>query len=166
MTHDDSNDNPASSSVRVKAFRERLSSQFKRVEAYVTEDEKTRIQAVRTQENVTADVAVAGLLRLGLERYEELRTQGSASAEYGASSGAFVLGGAVSASASAHLGRSLDAALFAASASASGASFSGAMQPTSVSASAALKAPAPATTSPADSPVARFFKNRKEIVNE
>jgi len=163
MKHDDSNDNQLSSSVRVKAFRDRLSSQFKRVEAYVTEDEKTRIQAVRAQENVTADVAVAGLLRLGLERYDELRAQAGASTQTIASVEAFVLGGA----AMEPQARALDAALFSASASASvGASFSGAMPTSSTSVRAALTAAAPVTTSPADSPVARFFKNRKEIINE
>ena len=165
MKHDDSNDNQLSSSVRVKAFRDRLSSQFKRVEAYVTEDEKTRIQAVRAQENVTADVAVAGLLRLGLERYDELRAQAGASTQAIASVEAFVLGGA----AMEPQARALDAALFSASASASasaGASFSGAMPTSSTSVRAALNAAAPVTTSPADSPVARFFKNRKEIINE
>jgi len=149
-------DTPTNSAERVKAFRERLDSQFKRVETYVTEDEKTRIQAIRTQESVTMDIAVAGLVRLGLEKYEELRAQESsvlASANVRPT-----LTGAVAGP--------LDAPLFNASASA------GILCTTATCLSMA-EAPGTSTaesfvttSEPLDSPVARFFKKRKEIINE
>ncbi len=54
-------------SDRVKAFRTRLSeSQFKRVEAYVTTEEKAQIDSIKAKLGTTSDVAVAGLIRLGL----------------------------------------------------------------------------------------------------
>lgn len=59
------------SASRVKAFRSRLTGQFKRVEAYVTEEEKRQIEAVKATLGVTTDVAVAGLVRLGLEQYQK-----------------------------------------------------------------------------------------------
>lgn len=130
-----------SSATRVKAFRERLDSQFKRVEAYVTEEEKARIQAVRSQEQVTADVAVAGLIRLGLERYAELQSFAATSSV---------------------LAENAETSTFASSA------LTGAVvQPAVLESSLqyASKLAAPVTASPLENPVARFFKNRKEIVN-
>jgi hypothetical protein len=68
-------DDSPSTAVRVKAFRDRLSSSsYKRVEGYVTADEKARVDAVKAQLGVTTDVAVAGLLRMGLEQYEKTLT--------------------------------------------------------------------------------------------
>ena len=65
----------ASTAQRVKAFRERLSvGSYKRVEGYITAEEKARIDAVKTEMGVTTDVAVAGLLRMGLEQFEQSRT--------------------------------------------------------------------------------------------
>ena len=61
----------STSASRVKAFRSRLTGQFKRVEAYVTEEEKRQIEAVKATLGVTTDVAVAGLVRLGLEQYQK-----------------------------------------------------------------------------------------------
>lgn len=58
-------------SSRVQAFRERLTGQYKRVEAYVTEEERARIQQVKDAQGVTTDIAVAGLIRLGLMHYEQ-----------------------------------------------------------------------------------------------
>lgn len=58
------------SASRVKAFRSRLSGQFKRVEAYVTEEEKAQIEEVKATLGVTTDVAVAGLVRLGLAQFQ------------------------------------------------------------------------------------------------
>jgi hypothetical protein len=69
-------DDTTSTAPRVKAFRDRLaSSSYKRVEGYITSEEKARIDAVKTQLGVTTDVAVAGLLRMGLERYEKESTE-------------------------------------------------------------------------------------------
>lgn len=62
--------NPADSATRVKAFRERLADgSYRRVEAYITDEEKARLESVKTELGVTSDVAVAGLLRMGLEAY-------------------------------------------------------------------------------------------------
>ena len=69
-------DDTTSTAPRVKAFRDRLaSSSYKRVEGYITSEEKARIDAIKTQLGVTTDVAVAGLLRMGLERYEKESTE-------------------------------------------------------------------------------------------
>lgn len=150
-------DTPTNSAERVKAFRERLDSQFKRVEAYVTEDEKSRIQAVRTQEAVTMDIAVAGLVRLGLERYEELRAQESSSAA--APKGLFMLSGAV--------GSALESAPFATGAGLLRASASASASASATDASiTCVAAPLVTSSEPAENPVARFFKKRKEIINE
>lgn len=65
-------DDTNSTATRVKAFRDRLaSSSYKRVEGYITAEEKVRIDAVKTQLGVTTDIAVAGLLRMGLEQFEK-----------------------------------------------------------------------------------------------
>lgn len=65
---------PADSATRVKAFRERLAgSSYRRVEAYVTTDEKAQLDSVKQELGVTGDVAVAGLLRIGLEAYANSR---------------------------------------------------------------------------------------------
>ena len=62
--------NPADSATRVKAFRERLAgSSYRRVEAYVSTDEKALLDSVKEEMGVTSDVAVAGLLRMGLDAY-------------------------------------------------------------------------------------------------
>jgi hypothetical protein len=143
-------DTPSNSAERVKAFRDRLDSQFKRVEAYVTEEEKTRIQAVRAHEGVTMDVAVAGLVRLGLEHYEALRAQEQQVAQ---PKTALNLCGA--------LGGAAEAVAFGATA---GASARGAAAPGLIAASVSL-ASAVAAPEQADNPVARFFKKRKEILN-
>jgi hypothetical protein len=61
-----------STATRVKAFRDRLSSNsYKRVEGYVTSEEKARVDAVKAQLGVTTDIAVAGLVRMGLEQFEK-----------------------------------------------------------------------------------------------
>jgi hypothetical protein len=150
-------DTPTNSAERVKAFRERLDSQFKRVETYVTEDEKSRIQAVRTQEAVTMDIAVAGLVRLGLERYEELRQQ-EASASVTTKT-PFMLSGAAAGA--------LEPAPFVASAAflcgAVSASAGASASETSIK---CASAPLVTASEPLDNPVARFFKKRKEIINE
>lgn len=58
------------SKLRVKAYRSRLAtSSFSRVEAYVTAEEKSKIDAVKTSLGVNSDIAVAGLIRLGLEQF-------------------------------------------------------------------------------------------------
>lgn len=58
------------SATRVKAYRSRLSKEnLRRVEAYVSSDEKALIDLVRSAQNTTADGAVAGLVRLGLSAY-------------------------------------------------------------------------------------------------
>jgi hypothetical protein len=152
-------DTPTNSAERVKAFRERLDSQFKRVEAYVTEDEKSRIQAVRTQEAVTMDIAVAGLVRLGLERYEELRAQDATAPTGPLSKGPFMLSGAV--------GAALEATPFTAGA-ASLNGFVGASASAFSTQSLSERDASHLVTSsePAENPVARFFKKRKEIINE
>jgi hypothetical protein len=62
--------NSADSATRVKAFRERLAgSSYRRVEAYVSTDEKALLDSVKEEMGVTSDVAVAGLLRMGLDAY-------------------------------------------------------------------------------------------------
>lgn len=150
-------DTPTNSAERVKAFRERLDSQFKRVEAYVTEDEKTRIQSIRTQEAVTMDIAVAGLVRLGLERYEELRAQESSAPA--TPKGLFMLSGAV--------GGALESAPFAASAGSLRASARASASGTSAGHLITSNAtPLGTSSEPMENPVARFFKKRKEIINE
>lgn len=73
---------PADSATRVKAFRERLTgSSYRRVEAYVTSDEKAQLDSVKQELGVTGDVAVAGLLRMGLEAYANSRKPLTASAQ-------------------------------------------------------------------------------------
>jgi len=150
-------DTATNSAERVKAFRERLDSQFKRVEAYVTEDEKSRIQTVRTQEAVTMDIAVAGLVRLGLERYEELREHEASLST--TAKRPLMLSGAV--------GSALESAPFAASAAflcgAVSASAGASAAETSIQCASASLVTA---SEPMENPVARFFKKRKEIINE
>lgn len=71
----------SSSKHRVKAFRTRLTDQFKRVETYVTEQEKEQIEEVKAELGVTSDVAVAGLLRMGLAQYRTERSQSASHAQ-------------------------------------------------------------------------------------
>ena len=53
-------DAESNSASRVKAFRSRMTGQFRRVEAYVTDAEKLEIDKVKQQLGVTTDIAVAG----------------------------------------------------------------------------------------------------------
>lgn len=135
-----------SSASRVKAFRSRLTGQYKRVEAYVTEDEKSAIEGVKASLGVTTDAAVAGLLRLGLERFEQERSTLRGS-------------GLVVSGASAELAGASESALVALSAAQASSGF--------CSSQAAMSLPLPSTgsvlsASAPDNPIARFFKNRKE----
>ena len=144
---------------RVKAFRERLDGRFKRIESYVTEEEKSRVQAVREREGVTMDIAVAGLVRLGLERYEEL-VRGSAltpaAAPVAASSAASVAASSVMSLQAREDLSCLSGALNQAQAT-RGVS-------TLTLRSAAGMDPQPCA--PAESPVARFFRTRKEMLDD
>ncbi|VTU42294.1 MULTISPECIES: hypothetical protein [unclassified Variovorax] len=68
---------PLEPAERTKAFRSRLAeSSFRRVEGYIASDEKERVDRVRQELQVTSDVAVAGLVRLGLSAYESAMRQG------------------------------------------------------------------------------------------
>lgn len=60
----------SASSARVRAFRTRLGAEYKRVEAYITDEEKALAQAIQKQQGCTMDTAIAGLIRLGLAHYE------------------------------------------------------------------------------------------------
>ena len=59
----------ASSSSRVQEFRHRLADNFSRVEGYVLTAENAEIARVMKEQGVSKDVAVAGLVRLGLSAY-------------------------------------------------------------------------------------------------
>lgn len=159
-----------SSASRVKAFRTRLSSQFKRVEAYVTEGEKVAIEQVKAELGVTTDVAVAGLLRMGLERFEAERSALQASA--GGASASSVQSEALTACASLDVCGALSTPTH--SAPALLASVAPSMKAVSVLRSLEVtrspRAAAPSqpelsalSQRPEDNPIARFFKNRKEI---
>lgn len=141
-------DTPSNSAERVKAFRDRLDSQFKRVEAYVTEEEKLQIQAVRVHEGVTMDVAVAGLVRLGLEHYETLRALEQQAVQPKAP---LNLCGA--------LGGAVESMAFGAAANIRS------VETSRLIAASASQATAFTAPEQADNPVARFFKKRKEILN-
>ena len=66
----------SASSERVRAFRSRLAEgDFRRVQGYIPGDDKARLDRLRAELGVTADAAVAGLLRLGLSAYEEARAR-------------------------------------------------------------------------------------------
>ena len=163
------NEYSSGTSARVKAFRDRLSdSSFKRVEAYVTTEEKSRIEAVKTDLGVTTDVAVAGLLRMGLEQYANGRDSSvcdcpqavtGPSVEVAAHSGVFgsvSLGtflGNAEPGANAQLGSCVN--------SLSSLNLN-AITPTPVKLSAAQAAPSIDNSD--NNPIARFFKHRKETL--
>ncbi len=133
-----------SSASRVKAFRSRLAGQYKRVEAYVTEGEKSAIDDVKAALGVTTDVAVAGLLRLGLERFEQERVALASKAPQevsavGVSSRSFAAPTAALAASQESVGLC------------------------SPQAAVSLPPEFPVLMSSSqDNPIARFFKNRKE----
>lgn len=90
----------SASSTRVKAFRTRLGEQYKRVEAYITESEKAQVQAIREQQGCTMDVAIAGLIRLGLAQYEVAQAPATTQANPARALNAGAFSGALCASAS------------------------------------------------------------------
>lgn len=65
----------ASSAARVQDFRHRMAEHFSRVEGFVLSAENAGISRVMVEQGVTKDVAVAGLVRLGLSVYESARTE-------------------------------------------------------------------------------------------
>ncbi|KWU24716.1 hypothetical protein [Burkholderia cenocepacia] len=142
--------NPADSATRVKAFRERLAgSSYRRVEAYVSTEEKAQLDSVKEELGVTSDVAIAGLLRMGLEAYVSSKATTSAKPAPVAY-----------AQASSMLSNASGAAL----------DLCGSLQEHSLRSSAiggALSAPvAPlAETTNQPNPIAQFFKSRKETKN-
>lgn len=60
-----------SSSTRVQEFRQRLAEDFARVEGYVLTEENAEIKRVMAEQQVSKDVAVAGLVRMGLRAYRD-----------------------------------------------------------------------------------------------
>lgn len=57
------------SKLRVRAFRERVGNDYKRVEGYITSGEKAEVEALKRELGLSTDTAVAGLIRLGLSAY-------------------------------------------------------------------------------------------------
>lgn len=138
----------SSSVERVKAYRERLGSDFKRVEAYVTQDERERIRRVKEAQGATMDVAVAGLLRLGLELYESRLAERAAPASVTAVGLAPTVVGAANAC------EGMSAPLRA---------FSQCAVPSSSLSSVNHLATVQGTS--VDSPISQFFRERKEFLN-
>ncbi len=155
---DDTNNKSAPSASRVKAFRSRLSEQFRRVEAYVTDEEKSKVDAVKAELGVTTDVAVAGLIRLGLAEYE--RQSEAARLQDAASSHAACASAAPAARSLSVCGARLPVTAMASLAAPADFELS------RMQAAAALKGHPVGTAvdkSDGTNPIARFFKTRKEI---
>ncbi len=152
-----------SSASRVKAFRTRLNGQFKRVEAYITEGEKSAIEQVKSELGVTTDVAVAGLLRMGLERFQEQRSASNAAPRaVGATEVRASESLTFSASASLDVCGALSApAAMSTRALSAPVALMASRSPKSVSSSPPVLASLAQSSD--DNPIARFFKNRKEI---
>jgi hypothetical protein len=162
-------DDAATSAMRVKAFRERLSEgSYKRVEGYITREEKARIDALKAELGVTTDVAIAGLLRMGLEQYENrtglaegaalVTAQMEAPKEFPplATQGFSMLSNNNDAS----FGAAASLVTFTTNAVAASNSAPG-VHPVVAHNFAALQS----TNYDDNNPIARFFKSRKEITN-
>ncbi|MNR71482.1 hypothetical protein D3C71_21080 [compost metagenome] len=146
---------------RVRAFRERLAEDsYRRVEGYVAEDEKARIETVKKDLGVTMDVAVAGLLRLGLQAYEQACGPRASAVQAHprldlAITGSSLQGpvaqcNSVAAAVPLFAGASSPALLFAAN------------EQAAVSQAVACPAPLP-SASASESPIAHFFQRRKGL---
>lgn len=136
----------ADSATRVKAFRERLAgSSYRRVEAYVTTDEKSQLDSVKQELGVTGDVAVAGLLRMGLEAYANSKKPLIASAQAASLSASPVL----------------QALNFCGSLAEPSFQCAVNSAPPTV-----LPTAAPVTDNTQPNPIAQFFKSRKETKHE
>ena len=144
-------DNARGPAERVKAFRERLDGRFKRIESYVTEEEKSRVQAVREREGVTMDNAVAGLVRLGLERYEELARSGTP------------VTAATPADASSAMSLAAQPGFACLSGALNQAQATCGVSTLNLRSATGMD---PQACAPAESPVARFFRTRKEMLGQ
>jgi hypothetical protein len=146
--------NPADSATRVKAFRERLAgSSYRRVEAYVSTDEKALLDSVKEELGVTSDVAIAGLLRMGLDAYANGKTATATPAT------PVIPAMAIAQCSSLQAQASIQALNFC------GSMPEHALRSNTIGAACAAAEPAPTAASIQTNPIAQFFKSRKETKN-